>query len=90
MEDVPLKRTGKSSGGAGVRGKRWQRCVLGVHVTELKGSPQRDWDFCGTGIGGGLIINGELYSGSAIRRAKLATWSWRWMARSVVAETRLL
>jgi glucokinase len=38
--------------------------VLGVHVAELKSKP-RDLVgiFVGTGIGGGLIINGELYNG---------------------------
>ena len=38
--------------------------VLGVHVAELKSKP-RDvvGIFVGTGIGGGLIINGELYNG---------------------------
>jgi glucokinase len=38
--------------------------VLGVHVAELKGKPKSVVGiFVGTGIGGGLIINGELYSG---------------------------
>jgi glucokinase len=38
--------------------------VLGVHVAELKSKP-RDvvGIFVGTGIGGGIIINGELYNG---------------------------
>jgi glucokinase len=38
--------------------------VLGVHVAELKGKP-RDvvGIFVGTGIGGGLIVKGELYGG---------------------------
>ena len=38
--------------------------ALGVHVAELKSKP-RDMVgiFVGTGIGGGLIINGELYNG---------------------------
>ena len=39
--------------------------VLGVHVAELKGKPRHMVGiFVGTGIGGGLILNGELYSGS--------------------------
>jgi glucokinase len=38
--------------------------VLGVHVAELKGKPKHVVGiFVGTGIGGGLIINGEPYSG---------------------------
>jgi len=38
--------------------------VLGVHVAELKGKPRNVVGiFVGTGIGGGLILNGELYSG---------------------------
>jgi glucokinase len=38
--------------------------ILGVHVAELKGKPRHVVGiFVGTGIGGGLIINGELYSG---------------------------
>ena len=38
--------------------------VLGVHVAELKGKPRSVIGiFVGTGIGGGLIVNGELYSG---------------------------
>src|SRR5256885_10134640 len=39
--------------------------VLGVHVTELKAKPRHVVGiFVGTGIGGGLILNGELFSGS--------------------------
>src|ERR1041385_118112 len=38
--------------------------VLGVHVAELKAKPKNVVGICvGTGIGGGLIINGELYNG---------------------------
>ncbi len=38
--------------------------VLGVHVAELKSKPKNVVGiFVGTGIGGGLIINGELYNG---------------------------
>jgi glucokinase len=38
--------------------------VLGVHVAELKAKPRNVIGiFVGTGIGGGVIINGELYSG---------------------------
>jgi glucokinase len=38
--------------------------TLGVHQTELKGKPKSMIGiFLGTGIGGGLILNGQLYSG---------------------------
>jgi glucokinase len=38
--------------------------ALGVYVTELKSKPKSMIGiFVGTGIGGGLIVNGELYSG---------------------------
>src|SRR6185295_15409337 len=38
--------------------------VLGVHVAELKAKPKSVVGiFVGTGIGGGFILNGELYSG---------------------------
>jgi glucokinase len=38
--------------------------MLGVHVGELKAKPKNAVGiFVGTGIGGGIIINGELYSG---------------------------
>lgn len=38
--------------------------MLGVYVTELKSKPRSAVGiFIGTGIGGGLILNGELYSG---------------------------
>jgi len=40
-------------------------CMLGVYEQELKAKPQHAVGiFIGTGIGGGLIINGELYTGS--------------------------
>lgn len=39
--------------------------ALGVYVAELKAKPRSMVGiFVGTGIGGGIIINGELYSGS--------------------------
>lgn len=38
--------------------------MLGVYVTELKSKPKNAFGiFLGTGIGGGIILNGELYSG---------------------------
>lgn len=39
-------------------------CTLGVYEEELKGKPRHVIGiFLGTGVGGGLILNGELYSG---------------------------
>lgn len=39
-------------------------CTLGVHEVELKGKPKHMLGlFLGTGIGGGLIIDGKLYGG---------------------------
>ena len=39
-------------------------CALGVYVAELKSKPRSMVGiFVGTGIGGGLVIDGELYSG---------------------------
>jgi len=39
-------------------------CALGVHEIELKGKPQHMIGiFIGTGIGGGFILNGEMYAG---------------------------
>jgi glucokinase len=39
-------------------------CTLGVHQVELKGKPKNMIGiFLGTGIGGGLILDGSLYSG---------------------------
>lgn len=39
-------------------------CTLGVHEVELKGKPRNLLGiFLGTGIGGGLILDGELYRG---------------------------
>ena len=39
-------------------------CTLGVHEVELEAKPSNMiWIFLGTGIGGGLIIEGRLYSG---------------------------
>ncbi len=39
-------------------------CTLGVHEVELKGKPRHLVGlFLGTGIGGGLILDGQLYSG---------------------------
>ena len=41
-------------------------CTLGVYEQELKAKPRHVLGiFIGTGIGGGMIINGELYAGSS-------------------------
>ena len=41
-------------------------CMLGVYEQELKAKPRHVLGiFIGTGIGGGMIINGELYAGSS-------------------------
>ena len=41
-------------------------CMLGVYEQELKSKPRHVLGvFIGTGIGGGLIINGELYAGGS-------------------------
>ncbi len=41
-------------------------CMLGVYEQELKAKPKHVLGvFIGTGIGGGLILNGELYPGSS-------------------------
>ena len=41
-------------------------CMLGVYEQELKAKPKHVLGvFLGTGIGGGLILNGELYPGSS-------------------------
>jgi glucokinase len=46
-------------------GNDCQVSMLGVHIHELKGKPRHAVGlFIGTGIGGGLILNGELYSGA--------------------------
>jgi glucokinase len=40
-------------------------CTIGVHAVEFGGAPRNMVGiFLGTGIGGGLILNGELYTGS--------------------------
>jgi glucokinase len=64
-KDVPLKKELEKHLGVPVFVENDANiAVLGVHVAELKSKP-RDvvGIFVGTGIGGGLIINGELYSG---------------------------
>ena len=64
-KDVPLKKDLEKQLGVPVFVENDANiAVLGVHVTELKAKPKNVIGiFVGTGIGGGLIIDGELYSG---------------------------
>ena len=64
-KEVPLKKDLEKALGVPVFVENdGNVAVLGVHVTELKGKPKNVIGiFVGTGIGGGLIINGDLYSG---------------------------
>jgi glucokinase len=66
-KDVPLKKELEKLLGLPVFVENdCNIAALGVHVAELKAKP-RDMlgIFIGTGIGGGLILNGKLYSGAA-------------------------
>lgn len=46
--------------------------TLGVHVAELKAKPRHLLGvFIGTGIGGGIVINGELYRGFSFTAAEI-------------------
>jgi glucokinase len=64
-KDVPLKKQLEKRLGIPVFIENDANiAVLGVHVAELKSKPRTVVGiFVGTGIGGGLIVNGELYSG---------------------------
>ena len=64
-KDVPLKKALEKQLGVPVFVENdGNIAVLGVHVAELKAKPRSVVGiFVGTGIGGGLILNGELYSG---------------------------
>ncbi len=64
-KDVPLKKDLEKQLGVPVFVENdCNICALGVHVAELKGKPKSLIGiFVGTGIGGGLIINGDLYGG---------------------------
>src|SRR5690349_15507884 len=65
-KDVPLKKELEKQLGVPVFVENdCNIAALGVYVAELKSKPRHMVGmFVGTGIGGGLIINGELYSGS--------------------------
>ena len=64
-KDVPLKKElEKRLGVTVVVENDANVSVVGVHAAELKSKPRSVVGiFVGTGIGGGLILNGELYSG---------------------------
>jgi glucokinase len=64
-KDVPLKKDLEKQLGVPVSVENDANiAVLGVHVAELKSKPKNVVGiFVGTGVGGGLILNGELYSG---------------------------
>jgi len=65
-KDVPLKKELEKQLGVPVFVENDANiAVLGVHVAELKAKPKHVVGiFVGTGIGGGLILNGELFSGA--------------------------
>lgn len=64
-KDIPLKKELEKLLGVPVFVENdCNIAALGVHVAELKSKPRSMVGiFVGTGIGGGLIINGDLYSG---------------------------
>ena len=64
-EDVPLKKELEKQLGVPVFLENdGNICLLGIHETELTGKPRNVVGvFLGTGIGGGLILEGNLYSG---------------------------
>jgi glucokinase len=64
-KDVPLKKALEKILGVPVFVENdCNIAALGVHVAELKSKPRSMIGiFIGTGIGGGLVVNGELYSG---------------------------
>ncbi len=64
-EDVPLKKELEKKLGVPVFLENdGNICTLGIYETELKAKPKNVLGiFLGTGIGGGLIVEGKLYSG---------------------------
>jgi glucokinase len=64
-ENVPLKKELEKQLGKSVFVENdCNLCTMGVYDLELKSKPRNVVGiFIGTGIGGGLILNGELYSG---------------------------
>ena len=64
-QDVPLKKTLEKELGVPVAVENdGNSCILGVYETELQAKPRNVVGiFLGTGIGGGIILEGKLYSG---------------------------
>lgn len=64
-KDIPLKKELEKILGVPVFVENDANiAMLGIHRAELKGKPRHAVGiFVGTGIGGGLILNGELYNG---------------------------
>lgn len=64
-KDVPLKKELEKQLGLPVFIENdCNNCMLGVFETELKSKPKNAIGiFLGTGIGGGIILNGQMYSG---------------------------
>ncbi|MFN7140653.1 MAG: ROK family protein, partial [Limisphaerales bacterium] len=64
-QDVPLKKELEKDLGIPVFLENdCNICTLGVYETELKGKPRNMIGiFVGTGVGGGLIIDGQMYHG---------------------------
>jgi glucokinase len=64
-KDAPLKRELEKLLGVPVFAENdTNLCTLGVHEVELKAKPRHMLGiFLGTGIGGGLIVDGKLYGG---------------------------
>lgn len=64
-KDVPLKKDLEKQLGVPVFVENDANiCTIGVHYTEFKSKPQNLVGiFVGTGIGGGLILDGNLYTG---------------------------
>ena len=63
--DIPLKKQLEKNLGVPVCVENdCNMAMLGVYAAELKSKPRHAFGiFVGTGIGGGIIINGDLYSG---------------------------
>ena len=64
-QNVPLKKDLEKNLGVPVFLENdCNGCTLGVYETELKGKPRNVIGiFVGTGIGGGIIVNGEMFHG---------------------------
>lgn len=71
--NVPLgRRLGRALNRPVFVGNDANVCTLGVHEVELRARPRHLVGvFVGTGIGGGLILNGELYEGASHTAAEI-------------------